>query len=206
MSAAVYSNTNKEETKVGSAVRRLTLVNFRNYKYLRLNLAQPFVILSGENGSGKTNVLEAVSFLSQGRGLRNAKLSEIKTFDFLADKQKTPVFINNSGWAVSAQIEKAGEEFNLGTAVESVMKETDFNEAKEVERRIVQINNQKLSSQNELGNYLSIIGLHRKWIASFLAVPNSGAAFSTGLFTLLIRNTLADFPHTKTSTDNGCKF
>lgn len=82
MSAAVYSNTNKEETKVGSAVRRLTLVNFRNYKYLRLNLAQPFVILSGENGSGKTNVLEAVSFLSQGRGLRNAKLSEIKTFDF----------------------------------------------------------------------------------------------------------------------------
>ena len=56
-------------------------------------------------------------------------------------------FINNSGWAVSAQIEKAGEEFNLGTAVESVMKETDFNEAKEVERRIVQINNQKLSSQ-----------------------------------------------------------
>ena len=157
MSAAVYSNTNKEETKVGSAVRRLTLVNFRNYKYLRLNLAQPFVILSGENGSGKTNVLEAVSFLSQGRGLRNAKLSEIKTFDFLADKQKTPVFINNSGSAVSAQIEKAGEEFNLGTAVESVMKETDFNEAKEVERRIVQINNQKLSSQNELGNYLSII-------------------------------------------------
>lgn len=94
----------------------------------------------------------------------------------------------------------------MGTAVESVMKETDFNEAKEVERRIVQINNQKLSSQNELGNYLSIIGLHRKWIASFLAVPNSGAAFSTGLFTLLIRNTLADFPHTKTSTDSGCKF
>lgn len=45
----------------------------------------------------------------------------------------------------------------MGTAVESVMKETDFNEAKEVERRIVQINNQKLSSQNELGNYLSII-------------------------------------------------
>lgn len=66
MSAAVYSNTNKEETKVGSAVRRLTLVNFRNYKYLRLNLAQPFVILSGENGSGKTNVLEAVSFYRRG--------------------------------------------------------------------------------------------------------------------------------------------
>ena len=61
MSAAVYSNTNKEETKVGSAVRRLTLVNFRNYKYLRLNLAQPFVILSGENGSGKSTVTSMIA-------------------------------------------------------------------------------------------------------------------------------------------------
>lgn len=117
----------------------------------------PFIILGGENGSGKTNVLEAVSFLSQGRGLRNAKLSEVKTFDFLANQQSSPVFINNSGWAVSAQIEKFGEEFNIGTAVESVVKEFEYNETKEVERRIVQVNNQKLSSQNELGNYLSVI-------------------------------------------------
>ena len=139
------------------AIRRLTLVNFRNYKYLRLNLHKPFIVFGGENGSGKTNVLEAVSFLSQGRGLRNAKLAEVKTFDFLAKQQSSPVFINNSGWAVSAQVEKFGEEFNIGTAVESVLKEFDYNETKEVERRIVQINNQKLSSQNELGNYLSII-------------------------------------------------
>ena len=146
-----------DDSKVRSAVRRLTLVNFRNYKYLRLNLNMPFVILGGENGSGKTNVLEAVSFLSQGRGLRNAKLSEVKTFDFLANQQSSPVFINNSGWAVSAQVEKFGEEFNIGTAVESVVKEFEYNETKEVERRIVQVNNQKLSSQNELGNYLSVI-------------------------------------------------
>ena len=97
MSLAIYSDTDEIETKVRSAIKRLTLVNFRNYKYLRLNLKSPFIVLSGDNGSGKTNVLEAVSFLSQGRGLRGAKLSEVKTFDFLADKQKTPIFINNSG-------------------------------------------------------------------------------------------------------------
>lgn len=159
-----------DDNKVGSAVRRLTLVNFRNYKYLRLNFNSPFIILGGENGSGKTNVLEAVSFLSQGRGLRNAKLSEIKTFDFLANQQPSPIFINNNGWAVSAQIEKFGDEFNIGTAVESFVKESEYNEIKEVERRIVQVNNQKLSSQNELGNYLSII-----WVT-----PQMDRLFQTG--------------------------
>lgn len=157
MSTAVSLNTDSKEAKVRSAIRRLTLVNFRNYRYLRIGLHEPFIVLSGENGSGKTNILEAISFLSQGRGLRGAKLSEIKTFDFLANKQQTPVFINNSGWAVSAQLEHLGEELTLGTAVETSVKEVAYNEVKEVERRIVHINNQKLASQNELGNYLSLI-------------------------------------------------
>lgn len=144
-------------TKVRSAIRRLTLVNFRNYKYLRLDIDKPFIVLSGENGSGKTNVLEAISFLSQGRGLRNAKLSEIKTFDFLESKHPTPTFINNDGWAVSAQICRDNEEFTLGTSVETQTKEIDYNQTKEFERRIAQVNNQKLSSQNEFGNYLTMI-------------------------------------------------
>ena len=62
MSAVVSCNSMIDDNKVRSAVRRLTLVNFRNYKYLRLNFDSPFIILGGENGSGKTNVLEAVSF------------------------------------------------------------------------------------------------------------------------------------------------
>lgn len=150
-------NCDFKETKVRSAIQRLTLVNFRNYKYLRLNLTAPFIVLHGENGSGKTNILEAISFFSQGRGLRNAKLSEVKTFDFLASQLNAPTFINNNGWAVSMLLERLGEEFSLGTAVESQIKESDYNEVKEIERRIVQVNDQKLTSQNELGNYLSLI-------------------------------------------------
>ena len=157
MNTAIDLNKYNDLTEVSSALKRLTLVNFRNYKYLRLNFDKKFVILCGENGSGKTNILEAISFLSQGRGLRSAKLSEIKTFDFLANTQKTPTFINNNGWAVSAQITNGEEEFNIGTSVESSIKEIDYNETKEVERRIVNINNQKISSQHELGNYLSLI-------------------------------------------------
>ena len=157
MNTALNINKLEENNKVGLFLKRLTLVNFRNYKYQRLNFDKQFVVLSGENGSGKTNILEAISFLSQGRGLRGAKLSEIKTFDFLANSQQTPTFINNNGWAVSALLNNFGEEFQIGTAVETQTKETNYNETKEIERRIISLNNQKLSSQNELANYTSII-------------------------------------------------
>ena len=157
MNTALNINNQEKNDKVGLFLKRLTLVNFRNYKYQRLNFDEPFIILSGENGCGKTNILEAISFLSQGRGLRSAKLSEIKTFDFLANTQQTPTYINNNGWAVSALLSNFGEEFQIGTAVESQTKETDYNETKEIERRIISLNNQKLSSQNELANYTSII-------------------------------------------------
>lgn len=157
MNTAIKLNINSENTEVRSAVRRLTLVNFRNYKYLRLSLNKPFIILSGENGSGKTNILEALSFLSQGRGLRAARLSEVKTFDFLSNSIETPFFINNSGWAVSSQLKKDDEDFSIGTSVETAIKEIDYNESKEFERRIIQINNQKIANQSELINYISMI-------------------------------------------------
>ncbi len=156
MDSAIYIDNIQSSTKVRSQLKRLTLVNFRNYKYQRLNFEKPFIILYGENGSGKTNILEAISFLSQGRGLRGAKLSEVKTYDFLSEKQETPVFINNNGWAVSGVLLRDGEEYQIGTAVESIVKELDYQTTKEIERRIVHVNNQKLTSQNELGDYLSI--------------------------------------------------
>ncbi|MBQ8750875.1 MAG: DNA replication/repair protein RecF [Alphaproteobacteria bacterium] len=157
MTIAPNINYDIDDTKVWSALKHLTLVNFRNYKYLRLNFDKPFVVFTGENGCGKTNILEAISFLSQGRGLRGAKLSEIKTFDFLAQQQTSPTFINNNGWAVSALVKNGYDTYNIGTAVETQIKETNFKEYKETERRIVNINNQKITNQSELGNYLSII-------------------------------------------------
>lgn len=177
MDTAINLDYSVEYSEVGSAISRLTLVNFRNYKYLRLNLEKPFIVLSGENGSGKTNVLEAISFLSQGRGLRHAKLSEVKTFDFLADQQKTPTFINNNGWAVSAQMKRWDETFTIGTAVESVSKEVCYNEVKEIERRIVHINNQKISSQNELSNYITMIWITPQMDRLFLSTPQNRRQF-----------------------------
>ncbi|MEG3176936.1 DNA replication/repair protein RecF [Sphingomonas sp. RB3P16] len=56
---------------------RLILSDFRNHRDLTIAAAPGFVVLTGENGAGKTNVLEAVSLLSPGRGLRRAALGEM---------------------------------------------------------------------------------------------------------------------------------
>ncbi|WP_062221696.1 DNA replication/repair protein RecF [Aureimonas sp. D3] len=58
-------------------VAGLGLVDFRNYPTLSLNLSSRFVVFHGDNGAGKTNLLEALSLLSPGRGLRRASYGEI---------------------------------------------------------------------------------------------------------------------------------
>src|SRR3954469_20875064 len=56
---------------------RLVLTDFRNHADATIAPGPGFVVLTGENGAGKTNVLEAVSLLAPGRGLRRAPLSEM---------------------------------------------------------------------------------------------------------------------------------
>jgi DNA replication and repair protein RecF len=59
------------------AVTRLALTDFRNHRDALLTPGSGLVVLTGENGAGKTNLLEAVSLLSPGRGLRGAALGEM---------------------------------------------------------------------------------------------------------------------------------
>ena len=60
------------------AVRSLRLVDFRNHASSRLDeIDAPLVVLAGANGAGKTNVLEALSLLAPGRGLRRAAFADM---------------------------------------------------------------------------------------------------------------------------------
>ena len=129
-----------------SGVSRLTLTEFRNYEFLRLNFADSPVVITGENGSGKTNILEAISFLTPGRGLRGSKLSDIKRIGSNESRLTT-------GWAVAAKIKKNNEEYDIGTALESQ------NTGGGYDHRIVKIDGEKISSQAELGKYISAIWL-----------------------------------------------
>mgnify|MGYP000437973390 CR=1 FL=1 len=59
------------------ALTRLSLTDFRNHALLMLEPQAQFIALHGPNGAGKTNILEAISLLVPGRGLRRAALSEM---------------------------------------------------------------------------------------------------------------------------------
>ncbi len=58
-------------------IKKIQLNNFRNFKNFSLNFDTKTIILFGNNGSGKTNILESISLLSKGRGIRNSQLVNI---------------------------------------------------------------------------------------------------------------------------------
>jgi DNA replication and repair protein RecF len=91
-----------------NAVRigRLTLTNFRSYHAASLTAGAGPVVLVGPNGAGKTNLIETISFLSPGRGLRRATLEEV-------------AFAEGDGsWAVAAEVDGALGLATLGTGLE----------------------------------------------------------------------------------------
>jgi len=114
------------------AVSRLSLSDFRSYADALLAPGPGFVILTGENGAGKTNVLEAVSLLSPGRGLRGASLSEMA-------RKGGP-----GGFAVAARV----GDIDIGTGTASAAPE----------RRQVRINGAPASA-NSLSEWLSVLWL-----------------------------------------------
>lgn len=66
---------------VRSKINRLVLENFRNYQTLDFSPSSSFIVITGLNGVGKTNLLEAISLMSPGKGMRGAKLSDINMLD-----------------------------------------------------------------------------------------------------------------------------
>ncbi|RUV42053.1 MULTISPECIES: DNA replication/repair protein RecF [unclassified Mesorhizobium] len=88
-----------------SYISKLTLTNFRNYAGLSLDLGPGAVVLSGDNGAGKTNLLEAVSLLTPGRGLRRAPYADVAREG------------GDGGFALHARIEGPEGQVEIGTGI-----------------------------------------------------------------------------------------
>jgi Recombinational DNA repair ATPase (RecF pathway) len=58
-------------------IDKISLINFKNHLNTNLKDLNSFVVLNGNNGSGKTNILEAISLFSPGRGIKNSRFDEI---------------------------------------------------------------------------------------------------------------------------------
>jgi DNA replication and repair protein RecF len=86
-------------------VRSLKLTDFRNYPRAELKLDARPVVLIGDNGSGKTNLLEAVSLLGPGQGLRGRPYGE------LCRKEGA------GGFAVAAMVVSRQDEVEIGTGL-----------------------------------------------------------------------------------------
>jgi DNA replication and repair protein RecF len=82
------------------AVTRVQLTNFRSYANAELAVSGRPVVLAGPNGAGKTNILDAISLLAPGRGLRGAKLSE--------HIRRGPSAPSEALWAVAASGARCG--------------------------------------------------------------------------------------------------
>ena len=116
------------------ALDRITLSSFRNHTETALDEARRFNLLVGENGAGKTNVLEAISLLAPGRGLRRAALADL------------PAQSGDGGFAVGASLAQAdGEPVRLGTLVRADMPG----------RRKVRVNGAEASAAS-LGEWLAV--------------------------------------------------
>lgn len=120
-------------------ISKLTLTDFRNYSSISLDLRPGAVVFTGENGAGKTNLLEAISFLTPGRGLRRAPYPDV------AREGSAGAF------AVHASIEGpfGDAEIGTGTAPEA---------AGEAGRR-VRINGATAKSADEMLEWLRVVWL-----------------------------------------------
>jgi DNA replication and repair protein RecF len=93
-------------------ITRLSLHNFRSYKQATVETSSAINILIGENGAGKTNILEALSLFGQGRGLHRAGYDKM-------------VLSGQSNFALNITV----NDFNLGTGVENGVRQARLNQA-----------------------------------------------------------------------------
>ena len=155
---------------------RLTLTHFRNHRETRLEGTARFNLLVGENGAGKTNVLEAISLFAPGRGLRRAALPD------MAAKQAS------GGFAVSGEILEGAVRLGTGT------------EAAKPTRRLVQVNGADTAA-NALSEWLAISwltpamdrlfaegpGARRRWLDRLVLALEPGHARNSARFDNALR-------------------
>jgi DNA replication and repair protein RecF len=142
-----------------SRILRLSLTHFRSYRAASVETRGDIVVLVGANGAGKTNCLEAISFLSPGRGLRRA------TLDDVADIQ------GDGSWAVSAEVEGAYGLATLGTGIDAPR--TDGTSSS----RRVRIDREPVTSAAAFGDHLRMVWLTPAMDSLFMGAASERRRF-----------------------------
>jgi DNA replication and repair protein RecF len=117
-------------------LNRLTLTDFRNYPALTWRPAARISVLYGPNGSGKTNLLEALSLLVPGRGLRGARNADLP-------RQGGP-----GGWAVNARFRTQEGDTSIGTGADA-----------DSDRRVFRLDGAAPRSQADIARLIAAVWL-----------------------------------------------
>lgn len=117
-------------------LNRFSLTDFRNYAALTWRPATRISVLHGPNGSGKTNLLEALSLLVPGRGLRGARNADLPRQGALG------------GWAVNARLQTQDGETSIGTGAEP-----------DGDRRVFRLDGAAPRNQAEIARLVAVVWL-----------------------------------------------
>jgi DNA replication and repair protein RecF len=142
------------------AVRRLSLTAFRCYARLRLETGPEPVVLTGPNGAGKTALLEALSLLAPGRGLRRAALGDLA-------RRPRPEAPPAEPWSVAAILDGVSGSVALGTG----------QDPEGGERRVVRVDGRPARGQKTLAEHAAIAWATPEQDRLFLEGPSARRRF-----------------------------
>ena len=125
-------------TDHGLSVQRLALTNFRNYVAVTIETSSGPQVIAGANGAGKTNLLEAISLLAPGQGMRRAPFADLARAG------------GDGSFSVAARVHTLSGEADIGTGVAP-------GAASDRSARIVRIDGEAQSGSGALADYLEIV-------------------------------------------------
>ena len=147
-------------------VQSLKLNNFRSYETLDCTFRGCSVVLLGSNGSGKTNILESLSLLSPGRGLRRAPFEQFRNFKGPAE------------WGINATVLSNNSSYKISTGIP----------AGRIKGREVRINDKKVFASKSLPEIISVSWLTPSMDQIFVESPSSRRKFLDTMSSSLFNN------------------
>jgi DNA replication and repair protein RecF len=147
-------------------VQSLKLNNFRSYDTLDCTFRGCSVVLLGSNGSGKTNILESLSLLSPGRGLRRAPFEQFRNFKGPAE------------WGINATVLSNNSSYKISTGIP----------AGRIKGREVRINDKKVFASKSLPEIISVSWLTPSMDQIFVESPSSRRKFLDTMCSSLFNN------------------
>ena len=114
-------------------IKSIKIINFRSYENFGLEFSGKPVGIIGDNGIGKTNILEAISLFSPGRGMRNASFSEM-----IKDNNSKP-------WGVSSEVLSDKKKYKISSGIKEQLRGSD-----------IKVNEKKISGSSLLPEIILI--------------------------------------------------